>query len=93
MNEQEMRRAAELFVRDGQESYGKVLAMFPRNPRGLLQLLYVVHGLKDHVPGLYRHADNVSTLASAWIQAGCPDDTEEFLKKLSLQFGGEKSKP
>jgi hypothetical protein len=86
MNEQEMRQAAELFVREGQERYARVLRMFERNPRGLLQLLYVVHGLKDHVPGLYRHADNVAELTSAWIQAGCPSDTEEFLGKLTAKW-------
>ena len=84
MTEDEMRQAAELFVREGQERYAKVLDMFERNPRGLLQLLYVVHGLARHVPGLYRHAENVSILTSAWIQAGCSDDTETFLKNLKL---------
>jgi hypothetical protein len=84
MTEQEMRQTAEVFVRDGQERYAKVLAMFERNPRGLLQLLYVVHGLARHVPGLYLHAENVSVLASAWIKSGCSDDTETFLKNLKL---------
>jgi hypothetical protein len=88
MDRQEMRQAAELFVRDGQERYAKVLTMFDRNPRGLLQLLYVVHSLRDHIPGLYRHADNIAELTSGWIQAGCPDDTEEFLKTLERKTAG-----
>ena len=82
MTEDEMRQAAELFVRDGQERYAKVVELFDSNPRGLLLLLYVVSGIKSRVPGLYRHTDNVSTLVSLWVQAGCPDDTEAFLKTL-----------
>jgi hypothetical protein len=85
MDRQEMQKAAELFVRDGQERYAKVTDMFEKNPRGLLQLLYVVHSLRDRIPGLYRHADNIAELTSRWIQAGCPDDTEEFLSKLSMK--------
>lgn len=78
-----MRQAAELFVREGQEKYVTAIEMFDRTPRGLLLLLYVVHGLSTRVPGLYRHAENISLLVSEWIKAGCPDDTEEFLKHLT----------
>lgn len=88
MTEQDMKKAAELFVRDGQKQYAKIMSMFPHNPRGLLQLLYVIHCLSDRIPGLHRHASNVSVLTSEWIQAGCPTDTEEFLTKLSGRFKG-----
>lgn len=88
MTELEQREAAERFVRDGKELYTRILGMVDRNPRGLLLLLYAVHGLRDHIPGLYTHTDNVSYLVGEWIMAGCPDDTEEFLKKL-----GERPRP
>jgi hypothetical protein len=83
MDQQEMRQAAELFVREGQERYAKISDMFEKNPRGLLQLLYVIHSFRERIPGLYRHVDHIAELTSAWIQAGCPDDTEAFLRTLS----------
>lgn len=83
------REKIEAFVHEGVVKADEILALFPKDTRGMMQFMAAMEGLRRFYPGLFKRIDPGEglRLIAHWFMAGEPEDPGSVPQQLLKRYG------